>query len=260
MAPRLGPGSGLVILRDVIVAVEREPLRGPRALGLVELAPPPEAPAAKVPTQAPEQRIAPPLTQERVCEWLETQPAQVRTACALRLAPELEALAHAAREAATEEGRAQGRQEVLASVRSSLGALASAVAASEQAFTRECGQLAEGCAEIVAEVFRKLAGAALVSREATLALVLEVVRRVKDERALTIRVSPHDLEFLRTREAAIQEALGARSFTLGADPRVTLGGCLVESSLGTLDGRLEIQLQELTETLRAAKASAGASG
>jgi len=36
---------------------------------------------------------------------------------------------------------------------------------------------------------------------------------------------------------------------------VNVGGCLVESDLGTLDGRLEVQLRELFETIRAVKAA-----
>lgn len=244
-----------MILRDVIVASDRERLRGPRAVGLVGPAPPPERQAAPLPAQESEPRTALPLTPERVCEWLEAQPSEVRTICARRLATELEALAHAAREAGREDGRAQGRQESLESIRSSLGALARAAAVSEQAFVHECEELAEGCADIVAEIFRKLAGDALVSRAATLGVVLEVLKRAKDERALTIRVSPHDLPFLEAQKMAIQGALGTRAFTLCADSRVVSGGCLVESSLGTLDGRLEIQLQELAETLRLAKTS-----
>jgi flagellar biosynthesis/type III secretory pathway protein FliH len=34
---------------------------------------------------------------------------------------------------------------------------------------------------------------------------------------------------------------------------VETGGCIVESSLGSLDGRLEVQLAELTAVLRAAR-------
>jgi flagellar biosynthesis/type III secretory pathway protein FliH len=249
-----------VILRDVIIASDRERLKGPRAVGWVGQPSPPERQpvAAVVPEVEP--RVAPPLSLERVCEWLEAQSCETRMICARRLAPELEALAQAAREAGRDEGRVQGRQESLESVRSSLSALARAAAVGEQAFVHECAQLAEGCADIVAEVFRRLAGEALVSREATLGVVLEVLKRAKDERALTIRVSPHDLPFLETQRTEIQTALGTRSFAIYADPRVVSGGCLVESSLGMLDGRLETQLQELAETLRVAKASAGTSG
>lgn len=244
-----------MILRDVIVGSEPERLRGSRAadlpngqsLSVLRLAP--------VPLQDAPAPAAPALTAERVCEWLEVQSPEVRTACAGRLAAEIEALAESARKAALESGRAQGREEALESARSSLAALSRAVAGAEQALARECAGLAEGCADIVMEVFCKLAGPALVTREAALGAVLEVLKRVKDERALTLRVNPRDLPYLETQRGAIQEAIGSRTWTLGADPRVALGGCLVDSSLGTLDGRLESQLQELCATLRASKAT-----
>jgi len=36
---------------------------------------------------------------------------------------------------------------------------------------------------------------------------------------------------------------------------VSAGGCLIESTLGTLDGRLEVQLAKVSDTLRAARAA-----
>ncbi len=245
-----------MILRNVVVASDRERLRPVRAAGLAAISAAAEL-CEPAPVAAQDQRSAAAgLTPEVVCEWLLAQPAEVRAACARHLAPDIEVAAERARESGREIGRAEARQQALEGVRSSLGALSQMAAACEQAFSRECAQLAESCAEIVAEVFAKLAGRALVSRDAALGAVLEVIKRVKDERELTIQVSPQDLPFLQSQSSAIQDVLGARSWSLCADPRVTLGGCLIESSLGTLDGRLEIQLQELFATLRASKTAA----
>jgi flagellar assembly protein FliH len=93
-------------------------------------------------------------------------------------------------------------------------------------------------------------------REAALGTVLEVLKRVKDERELLIRVSEHDLPFLREAEQDIERACAGRQFTLVADSRVTAGGCIVESSLGSLDARFDVQLRALADTLRAAKSAA----
>lgn len=243
-----------MILRNVIVAAERERLRAQHAPEQAPAPPLPERPRPRLEVLV-EPPARPPLDAQTVCDWLEAQSAQVRTLCASRLASDLEALRAEALAAGRELGRTQARAEALASVESSLAALAQMAGGCEQAFARECAQLAESCAEIVAEAFCKIAGPALATREAALAMVLQVVTRAKDERALTIRVSAQDLPFLEAEGAAIQKALGTRSWTLCADPRVALGGCLVESSLGTLDGRLELQLKELWETLRAAMAS-----
>lgn len=240
-----------MILRDVIVASDRERLRSARAPEGAAVTPVIEPPAPVVVAQPPSVAS---LTLEGVCDWLLTQSADLRAAvCARCMAPDLEALAARAREAGRELGQARGREEVLDGAKSGLAALSQAVAAGEQTFAGESAQLADRCAEIVAEVLRKLIGPALVSRDAALGAVLEVLSRVTDERELTLWVSPEDLPFLESQKSAIQEALGTRSWSLYATPRVSLGGCLVESSLGTLDGRLEIQLQELSQTLRASK-------
>jgi flagellar biosynthesis/type III secretory pathway protein FliH len=50
--------------------------------------------------------------------------------------------------------------------------------------------------------------------------------------------------------------LQGRKFEIVADSRVELGGCIVETNTGSLDGRFEVQLRELYETLRLAKLSA----
>ncbi len=132
----------------------------------------------------------------------------------------------------------------------SLEALSSAA---ETAFASELTQLNAACAEVVAEVFFKLAGTALTTREAIVGAVTEVLKRVREERELRIHVNPGDLPVLRTAEAALEASLPGRRFTLIADGRVETGGCIVESALGSLDGRLEVQLAELCATLRAAK-------
>jgi len=243
-----------VILRNVIVSPERERLRPPRA---AEMMPPIQPLERQKPRLEvlPDPPAAPTLTAENVCDWLQGQSEEVRALCAKHLATDLDVLTERAMEVGREAGRTQGREEVLESVKSGVAALSQAVNACQQAFASECAQLAESCAEIVAEAFRKLAGPALVTRDAALGVVLEVLKRVKDERDLAIRVSAQDLPFLESQTSAIREALGTHSLTLCADPRVAIGGCLVESALGTLDGRLETQLQQLWETLRAAKTS-----
>ena len=112
---------------------------------------------------------------------------------------------------------------------------------------------------VLDEVEVRLHGAAedaLVSREAVVGAVCEVVKRVREERELRIHVNPSDLPVLRTAEAGIEASLPGRRFTLVSDGRVESGGCIVESTLGSLDGRLEVQLAELCATLRAAKAGA----
>lgn len=193
------------------------------------------------------------LSSDRVASWLVSQDCATRTALAAMLSDELAAV----RDAAHEEGYARGHSEAMKDARekvgSALDALATLNTAGEESFAAEAKQIGELCADIVGEVFFKLAGVALVKREAIVGVVGEVIKRVREERELRIHVNPLDLPVLRTAEAGIAASLPGRQFTLVADGRVETGGCIVESTLGSLDGRLEVQLAELCATLQSAK-------
>jgi flagellar biosynthesis/type III secretory pathway protein FliH len=76
---------------------------------------------------------------------------------------------------------------------------------------------------------------------------------VREERELRILVNPAVVPVLRTAVAGIAANLPGRRFSFVADARVDTGGCIVESALGCLDGRLEVQLAELCASLRSAK-------
>jgi len=166
------------------------------------------------------------------------------------------------RDAAHEEGYARGHGEAMKEAREKVGSALEALAkintAAEESFATEAAQMEEICADIVGEAFFKLAGTALVTREAIVGVVGEVLKRVREERELRIHVNPGDLPVLRTAEAGIAASLPGRHFTLVADGRVGTGGCIVESTLGSLDGRLEVQLAELVATLRDAKQGSAA--
>ena len=65
-----------------------------------------------------------------------------------------------------------------------------------------------------------------------------------------------DIQSLRASEQDIANACAGREYSLLADPRIDTGGCIVESSLGGFDGRFDVQLRGVCETLRASKSAA----
>ena len=252
-----------MILRDAIFSGER------RHLGAVPAA---ATVAAAVPTLAPmnpeaeadevREMAAPyaargaevqPLSSDFVASWLVTQDGATRTALAALLADEMAAIRDAAVAEGRERGFQQGVKEARDKVTGALAALEELNVAASAAFDSELAQLDAACVDVVAEAFFKLAGEALVSREAIVGVIGEVLKRVREERELRIHVCPADLPMLQTAEAGIGAKLPGRRFTLVSDQRVETGGCIVESALGSLDGRLEVQLAELCATLRAAK-------
>jgi flagellar assembly protein FliH len=248
-----------MILRQAILSEQSralEPVRvrvpaapPPPTIAAEALPPPPPQPSAEIRVREA------PLTFESVAAWLAVQDSETRVACASILAEELTHVHETAKADGRALGEAQGREEARRQVRSTIDALERIASKAQTAFDEEERKLADVCTEIVAEAFAKIAGAQLPTRLAAAGAVGEVLKRVKEGRELTVRVSPAELAMLQQEESQLAAAVPGRKFSLVADARVELGGCIVESKLGTLDGRLEVQLRELYATLRAARSS-----
>jgi|GEM_PF-1983021 len=196
---------------------------------------------------------SPALSLDAVSAWLATCTAVERASLANALTTDIEQQRSAAQAEGFAAGQAQALEEAQTRTQSLLSALGALVQGAQTAFEKEAAQLAAQCAEIVSEAFLKMAGAQLATPEASLGTVLEVLRRIKEDREVLIRVSAVDLPLLQACEAELAGALAGKKFSLLADARVEVGGCIVESQLGSLDGRLENQLRALCETIRAAK-------
>jgi len=240
---------------------ERPPLAavrtGASASSLRETASKAVETGALMPAAAPPAPAPPPLTLDAVSKWIEKQGQATRTALSQLLAEDLEELRQKARDQGAAEGRAAGLAIVTGEATKSLGALAAIVKRSDEALKEQREQLADQCAEIVAAALTRIAGPLLATREAVIGAVTEVLKRLTEETQLTIRVSADDLPALREVEDQLAAALAGREYSLVADTRVEAGGALVESPLGSLDGRLEVQLRGLADTVIAAKALRG---
>lgn len=63
---------------------------------------------------------------------------------------------------------------------------------------------------------------------------------------LVIRVNPDDHALITSSaDSLLKNEISAARFELKPDPAVMIGGCLVETGLGTVDARLEAQLEEI---------------
>lgn len=111
----------------------------------------------------------------------------------------------------------------------------------------------ENIVEIVYAAVLKIMGAMLTTREGVRAVVCEVIKQVSFRDKLLIHVSPSDFTLLSDCKEIMSYETDAASIDLVSDSRVQLGGCILESSGGSLDGRLEVQLQELKNALLAVR-------
>ena len=107
--------------------------------------------------------------------------------------------------------------------------------------------------EIVFESVSKIIGNAALRREGVAAIVQQALQGIGEREILVLRLAPRDVDLLRDLRAELTRFADCRSLELVADERVELGGCLIETSGGGLDGRLETQFQRLRDLLLAAR-------
>ncbi|AJQ92714.1 FliH/SctL family protein [Gynuella sunshinyii] len=107
-------------------------------------------------------------------------------------------------------------------------------------------------AKIVLAAVGKILGNALARPEACLAAVKEVMQSVGPQDKLTIHVSTHDHPLF---ERYKRQLNATSQVEYVPDERVQIGGCLIELKRGMLDGRIEVQLQSLVDTLSSVRRS-----
>ena len=80
-------------------------------------------------------------------------------------------------------------------------------------------------------------------------IVSTALQNARQQEKITVRVNPADLPTIES-EADKFSSGGRNNFIdFIADPRVSSGGCLIESEVGTIDARLETQIRVLERAL-----------
>ena len=98
--------------------------------------------------------------------------------------------------------------------------------------------------EIVFAAVCRMLGAAAATRAGVESMVRSLVEAAREPAQLCVRLHPHDLAVLTGGGANFDPRLSWQ-----ADNAIEIGGCLVDSPRGTLDARLELQLQQLRAAL-----------
>jgi flagellar assembly protein FliH len=161
-----------------------------------------------------------------------------------------------ATERALAEARARGRREGRAEVEEALArarALADGLAGAHR---RALEQASETILEVATEVAVRILGQALSARPETLAqMVASAIERLAGSGDVTVRVHPDDIALLAPQHARL-EAAAKGAVRVVADERVD-GGCIVESTFGSVDARLSTQLRLLRGTIEDAARAEG---
>jgi flagellar assembly protein FliH len=94
----------------------------------------------------------------------------------------------------------------------------------------------------------KIIGERMVEPENILSMIRHVSSQLVRPENFTVRLAPADYELvMQARSHPGDNEIAAVKIV--ADPRVELGGCILESVTGSLDARLEVQLQRLKGVL-----------
>lgn len=79
--------------------------------------------------------------------------------------------------------------------------------------------------------------------------IVQAISSVRDKSNLILHVSPRDYEDYQLLEAEIKERAVLPDLSIVADPRIDLGGCIIQTDSGGWDARIETQLKKLKEAL-----------
>jgi flagellar biosynthesis/type III secretory pathway protein FliH len=193
------------------------------------------------------------LTEDEVLGWLERQSAATRHVIAEALADELSELRASARANGFDSGYADGSRDAATQVSEKCALLARAATELEAAISRSSAQLEQECADVVTAAFLKVCGELLGLREAAAGAVREVMARIKGGQSITVRVHGSDKPHLDSVWDSIRTQARGTPCQLVADDSIGAGGCVVDTSFGTVDASFEVMIPAVVATLQAGK-------
>jgi flagellar assembly protein FliH len=89
------------------------------------------------------------------------------------------------------------------------------------------------------------------AREVVVANVKEALKKVSGETEIIIKVNTKDLEITtKHKNSLIKQIEGLKRVTVEEDSRIDPGGCIIETSSGDIDARIQRQLGLLEEKIR----------
>jgi flagellar assembly protein FliH len=182
-----------------------------------------------------------------------------------KIEDELRAEYEARVESALAEARSRGREEGLAIAKTESERkiaqkheeVARVVAAVGESLEKEIVGAEDLLVGIAFEAVCRILSEGIGDRETVRAMIQQVVRRVSQEETAIVRLHPQDCALLRNGTGGdFSGEEGRVKVELVPDDEVALGGCVVETSGGYLDARLETQLQRLRDTVLEVRRSA----
>lgn len=158
-----------------------------------------------------------------------------------------------------EQGREEGRRLVYEEYAQ---ALEQAAAILEEAPSIKRRMIAEAepfVLDLTIEIARKVIGEQLMlDKENVIALIRKALSRTQEYKSVTVAVSPDTYTYVQENRAKLLEVLDSQvEITIIPDDAVTDGGAVIRTTMGSVDARVDVQLEEIKKALQAVLANEG---
>jgi flagellar assembly protein FliH len=118
-----------------------------------------------------------------------------------------------------------------------------------EALQSQVGQVDQYAVEMAFAALGRIVGEQQANADFTKAVVTEALTAVRGASKVVVGVSQRDYDVLQGLQKDLASEGQFGDFQLVADPRVRVGGCLIETGNGAWDARLETQLLRLKDTV-----------
>lgn len=168
---------------------------------------------------------------------------------AVALEQQLKSRTDEEKKSAYEAGLLQAQEELKATEQSIANEVQKMRRLFEENLQAHLQQVDELALEIAFASLTRIVGEQFGDPAFTRAVVTKALRGVRDAQKMTVHLSASDLSIMERHAEASQDGAILSDIDYVADPRVTVGGCLIETDAGVWDARLETQLQRLRDAI-----------
>ena len=152
------------------------------------------------------------------------------------------------REEAREAGREEGRAEVSSRIEEAMETLNQAVKERKNIIKDAEQEILRLALKVAEQIIRSEVS---LHRDVCLNIVSEAISRVSDREQIIVKVNREDAEYLKRYKDRLAGMLdGVKSFSILEDSGIEPGGCVIETNLGFVDGKISTKLKSIEEALK----------
>lgn len=107
----------------------------------------------------------------------------------------------------------------------------------------------EQVVELVMRALKRIIGE-MDDKELVKRVVEQAISMVRNQKRVTLKASPNDAKYLQTEvDSILKKFPGVDYIDVIADERITEGSCMLETDIGVVDARIDIQLEAIQKSL-----------